>query len=368
MINKLIVHNIQSHPDSEINLSKGVNIIWGASNAGKTVLLRGIFSVIRNRPSGDGLLRDDEKNCFSCIEFDNGIAVTRGKDPDNFYEVLGVQADPIELRAFGTDVPQVVRDALNIDEINIHDEDSPYFLVLDTPGQVASYIRTVAKLDEIDAIISFTTSQIREKEDILKKDKIKLEALDVKVKKLEAIDLDQLELLITSIKNTKLQQDKIQSNVTILNTLISDLGKIDLRLNKLKILDLDKVRCINQDISGIIKDIDIIRRDKENITTLINQLEETCKRQIKLPENVQNIKDQLKEVKEAKEKVMIKILSLNSLIEFIEQTNKQIDEKLIICKELEQQKIELQKQLEVCPYCESQLTTETRIKLLENTK
>ena len=52
MIQSLKIQNFQSHKNSELVFSEGINIITGSSNNGKTAILRALGWVITNRPQG----------------------------------------------------------------------------------------------------------------------------------------------------------------------------------------------------------------------------------------------------------------------------------------------------------------------------
>ena len=52
MIKSLKIENFQSHKDSYLEFSNGINIISGKSNNGKTAILRALNWVITNRPQG----------------------------------------------------------------------------------------------------------------------------------------------------------------------------------------------------------------------------------------------------------------------------------------------------------------------------
>ena len=57
MIRKLNIQNIQSHKNTELEFSPGINAIVGSSNNGKSAILRALYWVRYNRPLGiDNLL------------------------------------------------------------------------------------------------------------------------------------------------------------------------------------------------------------------------------------------------------------------------------------------------------------------------
>ena len=55
MIQSVHIQNFQSHKNSTLEFSPGVNIIVGTSDSGKTAIIRALRWVVWNRPSGDSL-------------------------------------------------------------------------------------------------------------------------------------------------------------------------------------------------------------------------------------------------------------------------------------------------------------------------
>ena len=68
-IKKVNLVNFQSHKDTTIEFDKGLNIIVGASDSGKTSILRGIKWALYNDPSGDYFIREGESECSVTIYF-----------------------------------------------------------------------------------------------------------------------------------------------------------------------------------------------------------------------------------------------------------------------------------------------------------
>ena len=52
MISGLLLKNFQSHKKTILHFHPGVNAIIGKSNSGKTAILRALYWIIYNRPSG----------------------------------------------------------------------------------------------------------------------------------------------------------------------------------------------------------------------------------------------------------------------------------------------------------------------------
>ena len=53
MIKSLSIKNYQSHKDSYLEFSEGVNCILGGSDNGKTAIIRAINWIMTNRPLGE---------------------------------------------------------------------------------------------------------------------------------------------------------------------------------------------------------------------------------------------------------------------------------------------------------------------------
>ena len=56
MLKKLTINNFQSWKKTTIKWHKGVNVIIGKSDKGKSALFRSMYFLIKNRPLGDGFI------------------------------------------------------------------------------------------------------------------------------------------------------------------------------------------------------------------------------------------------------------------------------------------------------------------------
>ena len=160
MINKLKVENIQSHKETELTFSDGVNVIVGSSNNGKSAILRALYWAIYNRPLGIDTLcshwaLDDkgrQKSPMRVTVTKGAKTLVREKSKDqNMYIV-----DGSALEAIRTDVPDDVRRFFMLNETNIQKQQDAPFLVSATNGEVAKYFNNIAKLDVIDRVLSYT--------------------------------------------------------------------------------------------------------------------------------------------------------------------------------------------------------------------
>ena len=156
MFKSIHLQNFQGHQDTLLELSPGVNMITGPSNVGKSSIIRAIWWLCRNRPMGAGdnyRHRDaDKKEPTSVkIALDNGV-ITRFKRGTHNGYTIGEE----DLVAIRTDVPSEVSRPLNMGDHNLQLQHQSYFLVADSPGEVAQKLNEVAGLDVIDACLKNT--------------------------------------------------------------------------------------------------------------------------------------------------------------------------------------------------------------------
>ena len=170
MITSLSIQNFQSHKNTKLEFHPGVNIIVGASDSGKTSILRALRWLIWNRPSGDDFRSDwggitsvemilNERHSIESGDHKDVTSIMRLKsDTNNQYFLNGT--DHL-YEAFGTKVPDEIQTILNIDDTNFQKQfDSP-FLISDSPGEVAAYFNKIAHLDQIDSGLRNIAAAIR---------------------------------------------------------------------------------------------------------------------------------------------------------------------------------------------------------------
>jgi len=155
MIEKLTLENFQSHKNSILEFDKGMNVIIGQSDSGKTAIIRALKWVTTNKPGGDDFRSNWGGDTIVCMATPTNTIVRAKTSKENSYKL-----DSLEFKAFGQDVPVEIQNALNMSEVNLQQQlDSP-FLLSDTAGAVASHFNKMAKLDKIDRATSFVNSEI----------------------------------------------------------------------------------------------------------------------------------------------------------------------------------------------------------------
>lgn len=231
MIKKLIISNFQSHKYTELEFDKGVNIVIGTSDSGKSAICRALNWVVFNRPLGNDFRSDWGGDTFVEIHLSDGNMVRRVKtNSDNMYVVNGK-----ELRALKSDVPEEVVKILNMDELNFHNQLSGPYLLNNTSGDVARQLNKIVNLDVVDRSLSNALSSIRSTNQELEREKIFCKEkedeyesygyiieLDEECKQLEFVESD-----LNCIVEQQKQLDIIIENYVHINSKLSKLDYVD---------------------------------------------------------------------------------------------------------------------------------------------
>ena len=202
MIKNLNIENFQSHQNSNLEFDKGVNIIIGKSDVGKSAIRRALELVIQNKPNGDDYRSwwgGDTK--VTLKTFDNQEVVRLRTNSKNQY-FLG----DIEFNAFGQSVPEEIQKALNLNSINFQSQlDSP-FLLSDTPGQVAAHFNKIARLDKIDIATANVNKYIKKIEQSISGSELNVEKKEKELSEFVDLISFEKELDEVEIKVVKLNE------------------------------------------------------------------------------------------------------------------------------------------------------------------
>lgn len=128
-IKNVELHNFQSHNNTEIEFDRGLNVILGNSDAGKTAILRAIKWALYNEPKGDYFIRQGEKDVSVKVTFSNGVVVERSRTPSkNSYYLMTAEGEEMRFEGFGLDVPKEIRDATNMYKVSLDNSNNKSIL------------------------------------------------------------------------------------------------------------------------------------------------------------------------------------------------------------------------------------------------
>ena len=277
MIQSIKITNFQSHKKTELELVKGVNIFYGASDSGKTSIIRALKWLVFNRPGGDAFRSTWGGTTEIEIITDTSSIMRWKSDSENGYGL-----DEQEFKAFGTDVPEEIKQVLNLNEINLQAQmDSP-FLISSTPGDVAKHFNQIAHLDQIDSGLKkvqqeLTTIQhtIRVKEDQVTQAGEELKKFD-HLEKFE-IDVEVLEDMqsrfLQKVNESRTLKTLIEAISTTQNLIDaqSEILVLEPQLNKVlgRIAKRTELTDKQEQLGALIEELKSVEEDIEDHTYIV---------------------------------------------------------------------------------------------------
>lgn len=153
---RVTICNFQAHERVKVNIASVATIV-GASDRGKSAIVRAIRWACVNRPGGDAFVREGEDNARVIVSIDtNRVERAKGK-AGNIYKLNGKR-----LEAFRGDIPPEVAAVLNVGDVNFQLQHDPPFWFSDTAGEVSRKLNEIINLGSIDSTLGFINSAIRQ--------------------------------------------------------------------------------------------------------------------------------------------------------------------------------------------------------------
>ena len=328
MITKIEIKNFQSHKNTVLEFDKGVNVICGESDNGKSAVIRAIRWVVENQPQGTEKINsnwnEDFKEPLSVKLYTEKGYVERIRDKKrNGYNICKNGEKEIVLDAIGKGVPKEVTDFLNVSDVNFQFQLDPPYLLTKSAGEASKYLNEIVHLDSIDKIMSIADSdkrQLSSEQKIVESD---IKKLEEELKNTEWID--EAERLYTRVS-------KYDEHISSSNDELIGLNEQISEHESLKIVDLTKQKELVEKIESIsIPDISELDED-------IKEYEESAAKIIDLskPEKlIERIES-------------ISIPDISELDEDIKEYELRNEEILKLNKEREELKARMPA---ICPYC-----------------
>ena len=183
-ITSVTLKNFQAHKDTTVQFDRGLNIIIGESNNGKTSILRGILWAIDNQPLGNDFIMAGENDCSVTINFSDGTYIERGRTVKDtgYYKIRYIDDNGKYIdqtyRGFTNAVPVEVANVHQMPKVNITKDiethlnvlsqlDGP-FLLTESPLVKASAIGRITGTHVIDAAIKESNKTIQSNRKLVK--------------------------------------------------------------------------------------------------------------------------------------------------------------------------------------------------------
>lgn len=305
-IKKVNLVNFQSHKDTTIEFDKGLNIIVGASDSGKTSILRGIKWALYNDPSGDYFIREGESECSVTLYFSDMTKIKRYRNKSkNTYFIYDKDDNEEKYEGFGTSVPDEVLNITGIKKIlldkdtsksiNISDQLEGAFLLSEKNSVKANSIGYLVGVDLIDDTLRETlrdSRQLSNQQKNIDADIVKLEEellaydyLDEVIRKIKSMDkirniIKNKEIslnLYKKIQDTKINIDREKENIESITSKLNNLYKVEINIKEFE-LKYNKARNLSAYRDNYHKTI----KSKAYNLNIVNSLKDLDKISLKL--------------------------------------------------------------------------------------
>ena len=322
MITKIEIKNFQSHKNTVLEFDKGVNVICGESDNGKSAVIRAIRWVVENYPSGTEKINsnwnEDFKEPLSVRLYTEKGYVERIRDKKrNGYNVCKNGEQEVVFDAIGKGVPKEVTDFLNVSDVNFQFQLDPPYLLTKSAGEASKYLNEIVHLDSIDKIMGIADSDKRQLSSEQKIVEADIKKVEEELKNTEWIDeADNLckrtEKLYEIVNDLNDKQNELESQINNYEELES--FKVDLTEHNNLIKQIEDIvipdtkeledSISNYDLYGsqivdlseakkLVNDIDSI------IITDTKELEDSISQYSELSNNVQQYEKELVELRDS---------------------------------------------------------------------
>jgi DNA repair ATPase RecN len=210
MLKSLTIRNFQKHKKLEIGFDKRVTTITGSNSAGKSAILRALWWVCTNKPTGKSFIRHGTKT--TCVDLQLGRhSIVRRRGTRNSYSL-----DGSAYKAFGGRVPETISSLLNINSLNYQCQLEPHLWFHLSSGQIAKELNSILDFSIIDSSQSKIASTVRENKAIVKVSQQRLKDARIAQRKLTHIPklnkrLEKLESLAERMSELENQENEITS-------------------------------------------------------------------------------------------------------------------------------------------------------------
>ncbi len=265
------LENFQSHLDTFVEFSEGLNVLVGQSDSGKTAILRGIRWALYNQPRGTDFIRVGADFVRVTVSFDNETVLIRERtNSKNRYTVRKAGQEELVLEGFGIHVPDEVLEAHGMGHLRIdHDHelmihlsqqlDGP-FLLEQTSSIRAKTLGRISGAHFLDMAIRDTTkdlSQLNQRLkheqqaiDKLREELVPYEPLNVMRGQLNEVEkqiqrVKQLEERMSKLEYLKQQKERLQTEKNETKKRMELVRNVDDWARRLEQLDVLRSRFVS---------------------------------------------------------------------------------------------------------------------------
>lgn len=122
-VEELTLENFMCFESQTINVSRGLNVLIGETDNGKSALITALKLIFQNDPSGDEYITFGQKDCRVTVKLSNGYIVQRERTPSlNRYNYWTPEGEEYNLEGFGQTVPDTIKGILGIYDLYLDND------------------------------------------------------------------------------------------------------------------------------------------------------------------------------------------------------------------------------------------------------
>jgi DNA repair protein SbcC/Rad50 len=248
MIKKLELRNFESHKNSTLEFTEGLNAIIGSGDNGKSSIIRAFLWVLYNKPDGDNYVSHWNRTKTGNIKGETSVTiitengwVKRAKNKsDNYYSINGE-----EYRAFGKSVPEQVTEFLNLSDTNIQTQFDNHYLLSESASEVAKQLNQIVNLEKIDNSIKNGNTYIRGVKSKIKHLNDETTNLEAELETFEGLDVIDGDL--ENLEKLELEKAALEQQINSMKHLIMQISNAESSL-----ADLPNVTSISETLNTLI--------------------------------------------------------------------------------------------------------------------
>jgi exonuclease SbcC len=233
MIKTLDIVNFQAHKESHFDFVPGINAITGASDQGKTAVIRALKWLITNRPTGEDFKNwDAGKKDSVAVEIttDDNLTISLERSKGSNTYRISDEVETIEYSTLKKQIPEEVIQALDIPEDSIQMQHDPFFFLRESPGELARKINNLVGLSIIDTFFENINRKLRSANEDIKNLRSQRNEIESDLEKYK--NIDRIEILITLLEEKNAEAMVTASALTSLKKHKQTLTEIKIQREK----------------------------------------------------------------------------------------------------------------------------------------
>jgi len=340
---ELIVKAFGLHESVKVKFTQGLNVLVGESETGKTTLIRALYLLIENQPrAGEKLYHNWDIDDPVDIQLTTNKGDTVRRKDNKYY-----LNDGRPLKAFGSSVPEPIRQLFNFKEINWQRQMDIHYLLFSTGGKAARLLNKATGLSDQEIIIADIKENLSKSKSEIKRLKKNNHEHQQTIERLK--NVTRYKIKIEAVLYIKEEAKDLQLKANKLENILVQLQLIE----EIK-MDYNKLKPYRINLNKIFKKFEEVQDFKEyveELRTILTKIEETHTVDPDLVLNYLETLQTLHSRFSENSTMLNKTILLERLLADIETTKKIKNQ---LTTEIKQDKKEIDNkfiELGYCPFC-----------------